>query len=887
MPKFLIITLLFFVGPSMFSQTTIEGKILSQSSIPIGYGSIIIKDSKDKILKYTYSQSDGTFHMKINQPPDTILIEVNKMGFIRYQKQIDHILSKNIHNIEIMLDEVSTELEDIVIEIDNPIKIKGDTLEFDAKAFSTGREVVVEDLLKNIPGVTVDSDGTIKYEDQKIEKVMVEGDDLFNRGYSLLTKNMPSKPLSKVQVLKRYSNNRLLKGIEESDKVALNLTIQDEFRDIWFGDLTVGYGLISENRYDANGNLMNFSKKYKNFLSSGLNNTGSDRIGTLEDMFYNNTEVESVGNGAQLRSIMNMNGGRAGELKDHRTRINNVEYTTLSTIFPIKEKFKIKISGFLGFDENYAFRSQRSVFNAADQYFENVEQNNFRSHLKKIHINLLGTYDISATKMLQFSSVYSTGHDNNNNGLRFNGIETSENLNTKNVFFDQKLTYTMQWKEKHALLIKARFFTNDLPQIYKINDYLMGDLFDFDANSVSNKIHNNKSFVGIETDLKIQQKGGSTLDFQAGFLYDHTDLQTDFTLYSSMGQLRPEDFQTNSSFTYSDLYARSGYTWKKEDFKLTGKVEIHQLFNSFTGKVSSDSSSPFYLNPSLNAKWELNSTNSITSSYLLNFQNTSNSEVNNTYLLTSSRGFTKGLGEFNLTDFQMANLSYNIRHYLNRYRFSLVLNYRTQNKVVATRSTIEQNSALAERMLLKGGKSYGIGLNSNFTIKSLESIIFFEAGYSRGTYYNEVNNSGLRENNTERKNIKLGWRSTFHSFFNFHAGGEWLFNKVETSDFTSDFVNGFNYLDLFFELNEHFNAKIVSEHYYFGNLPQNQRNHYFVDFETSYKFKGDKYTLSVRGNNLLNKTEFSTFYVSDLGYSTTSYRLIPRFFLASFKVRFQ
>ena len=63
-------------------------------------------------------------------------------------------------------------MEDLVIEIDNPIQLRGDTLVYDAKAFSTGREVVVEDLLKNIPGITVEKDGKIKFEDTEIEKVM-------------------------------------------------------------------------------------------------------------------------------------------------------------------------------------------------------------------------------------------------------------------------------------------------------------------------------------------------------------------------------------------------------------------------------------------------------------------------------------------------------------------------------------------------------------------------------------------------------------------------------------------------------------------------------------------------------------------------------------------
>src|SRR5690606_29283460 len=292
---------------------------------------------------------------------------------VKQQQPLTVTKDKKEYHLTITLEESTELLEDLVIEIDNPIQVRGDTLSYDAKAFSTGREVVVEDLLKNIPGITVEKDGKIKFEDVEIEKVMVEGDDFFNRGYSTLTKNMPNKPLDKVQVLRNYSINNLLKGVEESDRVALKLTIEEEYKDLRFGDITAGYGLVTENRYDVSGNLMNFSKKYKNSLTYGLNNVGVNRVGSLESMFYNNYEVESIGQVSQLHQLMGLSGSRPGQLKDHRTRINNAEHVSLSTIVPVTEKLKIKLVGFLGFDENYALNNRYSTTYVGDAYFENTE----------------------------------------------------------------------------------------------------------------------------------------------------------------------------------------------------------------------------------------------------------------------------------------------------------------------------------------------------------------------------------------------------------------------------------------------------------------------------------------------------------------------------------
>src|SRR5690606_17034374 len=707
MPKTLITLFLLLTTVFLQAQTVCKGTVLNVNKEPIANASVLIKNAEDNILQFGFTNAQGVFSIN-TETEGSFVVEVNKMGFVKQQQPLNITNDKKEYTFTFILEESNEILEDLVIEIDNPIKLRGDTLIYDAKAFSTGREVVVEDLLKNIPGITVEKDGKIKFEDTEIEKVMVEGDDFFNRGYSILTKNMPNKPLDKVQVLRNYSNNKLLKGVEESNRVALNLTIDDEYKDLWFGDISAGYGLVSENRYEVSGNLMNFSKKYKNFFTYGLNNVGADNVGSLEGMFYNNYEVESIGQGSQLNQIMGLNGNRPSQLKDHRTRINNAEHVSLSTIVPVTEKLKIKVVGFLGFDENYAFNNRYSTTSVGDTYFENTENNQFKSHLKKGYINLLATYDVSKTQMLQLSSVWNQGNTNNYNNLTFNGTNTLERLETKNTFFDQKITYTHKWKDRNVVLLKARYFSNKIPQLYNIDDYLMGDLFSFDADAMNNDIRNEKTFAGLEADFKLRQKNNDLIEFQVGYEHNDQSMNTVFQLFNDNVAFRPDGFQTNSSFTLGDLYAKSGYTWKWNTFKISGRAEAHQLLNQFTTLNSNKKQNPFYVNPSVNFMWDVKPTHIFNGSYMVNFNNTSFVDVNDTYLLNSSRSFSKGLGAFKLTDSQMANLGYSIRHYLNRYRFSLNINYSKQSNVLSSKSLIEQNSALSESVYIKGGETYGI-----------------------------------------------------------------------------------------------------------------------------------------------------------------------------------
>jgi len=868
---------------SLSAQTKCTGTVKNVYDEYISNASVIIKDTEGHIISFGFTDEKGYYSLNAENT-GTFTIEVHKSGFVKEHQELNIDKSTKNYKLDFVLVDTENVLEDLVIDIPPPVMVSGDTISYDAKAFTTGREQTVEDLLKNIPGLDIDSEGNIQYDGKSIEKVMVDGDDLFNKGYTLLTKNMPNKPLDKVQVLKRYSNNKLLKGVENSDKVALNLTLDEDYKDLWFGDISAGYGLVTENRYDVTGNLMNFSKNYKAFLNVGLNNVGINRTGSIDNMFYDNNEIESIGE-RQASQLMGLSGIRPSQLKDHRTRINNAESVSLSVIVPVSEKLKIKTVGFLNFDENYVFNNRYSVTSVGDTYFENTEKNQFKSHLNKFYVNLQATYDLSKTQMLEVSSVWNQGTTNNYNDLTFNGINTLEQLKTRNTFIDQKATYTHQWKGKNAVLLKARYFTNKIPQLYNINDYLMGDLFPFDADAMNNDIQSEKTFVGLEADFKLRQNNNDLIQFQVGYKHNEEDMNAVFQLFDNGTAIRPDGFQTQSSFIFGDLYARSSYTWIWKKFLISGGAEAHQLFNKFTSLESDKTQNPFYVNPRVNFKWDITPLQIISGGYAINFMNVSAVNVNDTYLLQSSRSFSKGLEDFALTNFQTANLAYSYRHYLARYGFGFSVNYSKQNNVLSSRRALEQNSSLSESILIKGGDTYSFRAHSNFFLREFMRSTFKISGiYSASTYFNEINDLGLRKNNNYSQSYKFEWATAMRNSINFRFETEWQFTKIKSPDLTNSYNNVFSFIESFHQIGK-LQLKAVTEHYYFGNLDKDNRNHYFIDFESSYTIK-ENYTISLRANNILNKKDFTTFNISDIGYSTMSYSLMRRYILLSLKFRF-
>jgi len=427
-----IVTVLLFQNLLCFSQTTISGSVKDDTNNLYSV-SIILKDSLSKsIIAYTYSDDNGNYELKTNKLGKFNLV-FTSLGY--ESKTISVVLTEEQKEIktDVVLKDKSMDLDEVIIKADLPMTIKEDTISFKIKFYKRGNEQTVEDLLKTIPGININADGTIKIGNQEIEKLMVDGDDLFERGYKILSKNMPAYPIEEVELLKNYSNNRLLKGVEESDKVALNLKLDEKSKRIWFGNMETSIG--NDSFYELKGNLMNFGKKNKYYFLTNLNSIGYDATGDIENLIrpFRMNEPASIGDNQSVKSLLNLSLNNLN-FKQSRTNFNNAELVSLNAILNPTEKLKIKTLGFFNWDETDFFRNSTDFVDVNGTNFTNTEdyqlQNDKRIAFGKLNV----IYNISKTKMLEATTKYNDGDFNDTSNLLFNGNSTIENLQHQNTF---------------------------------------------------------------------------------------------------------------------------------------------------------------------------------------------------------------------------------------------------------------------------------------------------------------------------------------------------------------------------------------------------------------------------------------------------------------------
>lgn len=169
----------------------------------------------------------------------------------------------------------SGDMENIVITSVRPVLIKEDTIQFDAAAYKVREGAPVEDVIKKLPGVTVDKDGNIEAQGKKVARVRVNGKDFFGGDVQTATQNLPAEIIQNIQLIDDYGDGANLTGIKtgEPEKI-ININTLPNKNKGNFGNATVAGG--NEGRYAANAFVNNFNNERQISVLASINNTNAN-----------------------------------------------------------------------------------------------------------------------------------------------------------------------------------------------------------------------------------------------------------------------------------------------------------------------------------------------------------------------------------------------------------------------------------------------------------------------------------------------------------------------------------------------------------------------------------------------------------------------------------
>ncbi len=267
---------------STLAQQTrnVIGNIVDTTGSPLIDISVNLKSATENLTTATTSTGSYKF---TNVSSTEFIITVTSVGFKSYS-QTYTVANKEsgkaftIKPIKIKLS--LGELKEVVITGKNPITIKEDTIEYKADAYKVREGAPVEDVLKKLPGVTVDKDGNVTAQGKQVKRVRVNGKDYFGGDVQTATQNLPADIIENIQIIDDYGDKANLTGIKEGDpEKLLNITIQRGKSKGSFGSATIADGEDTDtkkNRFADRISANNFKDDRQISLLGSINNTNAN-----------------------------------------------------------------------------------------------------------------------------------------------------------------------------------------------------------------------------------------------------------------------------------------------------------------------------------------------------------------------------------------------------------------------------------------------------------------------------------------------------------------------------------------------------------------------------------------------------------------------------------
>ena len=270
--RFITIVLLIALISSNVNAQSVTG-ILQDAGDKTSISNATVKLSKsDADLNpfITTTNLQGSFIFN-KVPNGNYTLTVTSVGFGDFKKEVA-VNGENVNLGHVSISKKAETLATVVISGDPPVRQKNDTLEFAASQYKVNPDATTEDLIRKMPGITVDkTSGAVTAMGETVQKVTVDGRDFFGTDATATLRNLPAEIIDKIQVFDKLSDQAQLTGFDDGNTTkSINIVTKKDMRNGNFGRIYAGYG--TDDRYSAGGNVSFFNNARRISLVGLLNN---------------------------------------------------------------------------------------------------------------------------------------------------------------------------------------------------------------------------------------------------------------------------------------------------------------------------------------------------------------------------------------------------------------------------------------------------------------------------------------------------------------------------------------------------------------------------------------------------------------------------------------
>jgi hypothetical protein len=492
------------------------------------------------MVTFTRSNKQGNFVIGNLDSGNYVLL----ITYPRFADYADEISikpgdQKNIGTVPLTLK--STILQEVVIRTGSAIRIKGDTTEFTADSFHVKDGATVEDLLKVLPGFTVNSKGEITAQGKRVDKVLVDGEEFFGDDPTVATQNLGAKIVDKVQVFDTKTEQDKLTGIGgNNDSKTLNIKLKEDAKKGYFGKLEAGSDFTQYTNAKALFNRFVGKKKLSVYGTKSTTSTGSlgwderNKLGIEDDYEYDEIGgyYYSFGTNDDFSnwSLQGLpNAYSAGGLFSNKW---NADKNNLNLSY----RFNRLGTNNVGSTLKQTLLQDTTYYNNENTTSNGLKQQHVASGKYDWKIDSLATLTFRSTGTYKTTQSYASTHSEalDQNQQYVNTGDRINDQNSTHKQLDNQLTYNQLFKKKGRQLIATMKYS-------LISDDNTGSLY------ANNKFF--KNGILDSTDITDQSKtgNGNSRTFGGKITYNEP-LSTNFNLVTEYS------YNNNQSTSHLNTY---------------------------------------------------------------------------------------------------------------------------------------------------------------------------------------------------------------------------------------------------------------------------------------------------------------------------------------------
>ncbi len=584
--KHIVYLLVLLVAGTTYAQNKciITGIVQDSIGKPLANVSLTAYDSIGNGDGFVFTKRDGKY---------SIPLTCNKS----YELEIEHLKHQSIvlpiratkgeKDRVISMRKSSTTLKEVVVKAMIPVKVKGDTLEYNTEFFKTGTEENMKDVLRKLPGVTVDN-GKVYYQGKEIKNITVEGREIFGGNTKLLNNNLPSDAIDKIQINKRFKSNPFASAIQQDEDFSLNVVLKDNKKSLLFGNATVGTNF--KEHHKAQAKLFYFDKSLDGTVIYDHNTFGEevfDREDYLQFMGGISEFLQEKGRPILQDNNFPLAFGEASNALKTRSDI-----AALSLGYTPNKKWYVN-SFILGTNSKREYNTQ------TDRFLENTVFRQVANEVQELQTAFAQIrVDYNPSSKQQFKYRLNTnlqGAENAQTISNFAGAQDAL-LAQGFLFLDSDRTYAtirnkFSWigkigtDDNYGLYLSHNYIKDRPDAQYQSDALLFGALFPTQTSeegqyslsqNLTQKKHTTEAFAVYNHLLHPR----SNIKLKVGTTFSSQKLNN--TIYS-FGVIQDDlNQQMNTEFTYADVFADLQWTQEFGKWRLDAGFALQPYWDSIT-----------------------------------------------------------------------------------------------------------------------------------------------------------------------------------------------------------------------------------------------------------------------------------------------------------------